>query len=258
MVGTSFLKRLSDKTVVILGGTAGIGFGVACGAIEYGANVIISSSNQKRLDKSLAKLKETYTDGKVSGRVCDLGDTSKLEANVEQLFEWVGRPIDHVVYTAGDSLDISPISDITIEQVQRAQTVRNLGPTVVGKLAVKYMTNSDSSSITFTSGVASHKPFPSMGAASGIASSMEGLTRGLAVELAPIRVNCVMPGPVHTELFDRLLKNVGEQALGTTANATLLNRVAQPDEVAEAYLYTMKDRFCTGSTIVSDGGYLIK
>lgn len=253
-----FLKRLCDKTVVILGGTSGIGFAVARGAVEYGARVVISSSTQGKLDKALATLKETYPEGKVTGKICDLADPSKLDINLVQLFEAVGRPVDHIVYTAGDNVDISTIAEITIAQIQKAQTVRYLGPVVVGKLAAKYMTNADSSSITFTSGTASYKPLPKLGAASSIGGSLEGLTRGLAVDLAPIRVNCVLLGPVNTELFARLPAEYKDQALETFAKSTVLNRVAQPDEVAEAYLYTMKDRFCTGSTIISDGGTLIK
>lgn len=259
MVGnTSFLKRLSDKTVVVLGGTSGIGFAVASGAVEYGARVVISGSSQERLDKSLARIKEAYPDGEVSGKTCDLGDASKLDVNLAQLFEWVGKPIDHIVLTAGDALAIKPIAELTIEGLNKMQTVRYMAAAMIGKLAAKYMPNADSSSITFTGGTASHKPIPGWGAVGSIATSVEGLTRGLAVDLAPIRVNCILPGAILTEFFDRIPDEQKDTVLENFSNDTLVKRVGQPDEVAEAYLYTMKDRFCTGSSIISDGGRMVK
>lgn len=87
-------------------------------------------------------------------------------------------------------------------------------------------------------------------------SAGEGLTRSLAVEMAPIRVNLIKPGAIDTELFDRI-PMPKENLLAMFAKETLVGRVGAPEDVAEAYLYCMKDRFVTGTVIGSDGGRLL-
>lgn len=84
---------------------------------------------------------------------------------------------------------------------------------------------------------------------------LEGMRRSLAVELAPIRVNPVYPSTIETERFDAFPEEVPKAALERFAKQTLLNKVGQPQDIAEAYyLYFMKDSFATGQTIISDGG----
>ena len=83
--------------------------------------------------------------------------------------------------------------------------------------------------------------------------------RGLAVDLAPhTRVNMVNPGAVHTELFDSIPKESLESVLQEFKNDTVLGKVGKPEELAEAYVYAMKDHFVTGAMITSDGGRLLK
>lgn len=83
------------------------------------------------------------------------------------------------------------------------------------------------------------------------------MTRGLAVDIAPIRVNLVSPGAIDTELFDRLGMQQKEQVLQMLAKQTLVGKVGRPQDVAEAYLYCMRDSFCTGTIFSSDGGRLL-
>lgn len=79
------------------------------------------------------------------------------------------------------------------------------------------------------------------------------MTKTLAVDLAPIRVNVVSPGAIHTEL----LQGVPDQAMEVFAKATTVGRIGRPEDVAEAYLYFMKDGFATGSMVESNGGRLL-
>ena len=82
--------------------------------------------------------------------------------------------------------------------------------------------------------------------------------RGLAVDMAPIRVNCVSPGAVHTELFNDIPEDRLQSVLEGMAGGTLVGRVGKPEDVAEAYIYAMKDGFCTGTIIESHGGRLLR
>ena len=90
------------------------------------------------------------------------------------------------------------------------------------------------------------------------ASGVEGITRGLAVDLAPIRVNMVSPGAVHTELFDDIPIERLESVLQGYRDGTLVDKVGTPENLAEGYLYAMKDQFVTGKILESDGGRLLK
>ncbi|RYE53250.1 MAG: SDR family oxidoreductase, partial [Hyphomicrobiales bacterium] len=108
-------------------------------------------------------------------------------------------------------------------------------------------------SITLTSGMSAFRPQEGSVMATAMGGSVEHLTYGLAVELAPIRVNAVFPGGVATEIFTRL-----PDAMRATEEARfakqLLPRIGQPDEVAQAYLYLMKCSYTTGQIIKVDGG----
>lgn len=82
---------------------------------------------------------------------------------------------------------------------------------------------------------------------------VEGLMRGLAIDMAPIRVNAVSPGAIKTEL----LANVPEELLKSWAEMTTVKRIGRPEDTAEAYIYLMKDGFVTGTKIDTSGGRLL-
>jgi NAD(P)-dependent dehydrogenase (short-subunit alcohol dehydrogenase family) len=92
---------------------------------------------------------------------------------------------------------------------------------------------------------------------SAMLGAIEYLARALAVDMAPLRVNMVMPGFVHTEVFDRLPTEVREEAFREGANHILIPRPAQPSEPAEAYLCLMRGTYTTGQALIVDGGYTL-
>ena len=107
----------------------------------------------------------------------------------------------------------------------------------------------------FTTGTMAYKPGKgwTIIAANGLA--VDGLVRGLAVDLSPqIRVNAVSPGAIRTPLLQPTLDKVGE---GLFRDATLTRSIGDPEDMAEVYLYLMRDRFITGQVIQSDGGRLL-
>jgi NAD(P)-dependent dehydrogenase (short-subunit alcohol dehydrogenase family) len=113
--------QLSGKRILIVGGSAGLGYGVAEGVIEEGAGeVIISSSQQSRIDDAIARLEKSYPSakGKIKGYVCDLGTEEKLEQNIKDLLSKVGV-VDHLVYTAGDKLKMASLDEIDLAMLKK-------------------------------------------------------------------------------------------------------------------------------------------
>ena len=257
-----YTSKLQDTRVLVLGGTSGIGFCVAEAALEHNAHVYISSSQQPKLESALSRLKTSYPDkaSHIFGHKCDLSQLSAQEANIDALLKFAAgdSKIDHIVFTAGDMLKIIPIGEITPESIEQTGTVRFFGMLMLAKLAPQYMAPGPKSSITLTGGSASHRPMKGWTVLAAFGSGTEGMTRGLAVDLAPIRVNMVSPGAVHTELFGSFPEERLEGILQSFKDATLVGKVGTPEDVAEAYLYAMKDQFLTGSLLESNGGRLLK
>ena len=253
-----YTSKLSGARVLIIGGTSGIGYSVAEASLESGASVILSSSQDSRVKSSIDKLVKTYPSAKdrVSGHACNLG-VPAIEENIKQLFEESGK-VDHVVFTAGDGLNLTPIGEATLQIIQQAGMVRFFAPLLVAKYASKYLSAGPTSSLTLTTGSVSQKPLPGWSIPASYASGLHAMTRNLAVDLAPIRVNVISPGAVETPLWDHQMTK--EQFEGFKAEFTKKHptgQFGQPEDVAEAYLFAMKDKNCTGSVIDTNGGALL-
>jgi len=252
-----FINKLQGKRVLIFGGTSGIGFAVAEACVEHGITVIVSGSNPPKLLATVQCLKSSYP--KITSQIithaCDLSSKEGLESNIQNLLSTVTdgakSKLDHVVFTAGDTRSMTSVSEVTVEQFERNQIVRNIAPLIIAKYLPEYLEKSPDSSYTLTGSFITTKPLPGWGlhAVSGV----EGMSRGLAVDLAPVRVNLVAPGVIKTEA----LKSLPEQALAGLTNATTVKRLGRPEDIAEAYLYFMKDGFVTGSILHSNGGRLL-
>ncbi|GKZ16444.1 hypothetical protein AbraIFM66951_007128 [Aspergillus brasiliensis] len=283
------INKLTHTRVLLIGGTSGIGFTVARAALEHGANIILSSSNPERVSSAITRLQQLYPDpsftSRIAGKAYDLSDTSTLEANVLSLLEFATSPtlfntttptegdtkenkdgkilLNHIIYTSGTRPARHPLTSsntaLTPQTYTASETLRVLAPLMLGKHAKSYVVDSHTSSLTFTSGVLSAKPLAgtTLGAMAG--SALEGLVRGLAVELAPIRANVVAPGAVETEIFDTIgTKEEKEVIVEMFRRGTVLGRIGRPEDVAEAYLWCMKDGFVTGVRVGSDGGALLR
>ncbi|KAJ5584346.1 NAD(P)-binding protein [Penicillium hispanicum] len=260
-----YTAKLVNQRVLVLGGTSGIGYCVVEAALEHGCNVVISSSNKAKLDNTVARLREAYPTQydkqSITTHVCDLADAATLDANLEALFQAATNggtvKLNHVVFTAGDALKLPPLSEVTPEVIHRNMNVRFVAPAVMAKYIAKYVELSPASSFTMTGGVAAHKPLPGWSMASAATSAIEGLARGLAVDLKPVRVNVVSPGAVHTELFSMFPKEGLESILQQFRDRSTTGTVAKPEDLAESYIYIMKDHFVTGVVIDSSGGALL-
>ena len=235
---------LKDKRIVIIGGSSGIGMAVAEGALKEGARVTVSSSKQATVDKGLSHLKGA------EGIVADVKD----EAQLEKLFARVGA-FDHLVYTAGDwgGPRRGALESIDIKEAQSVFAVRFWGALAAVKQAKKHL--AANGSVTLTDGMIAHRPSKGSVVSTGMAGAVEHMTRALAVELAPIRVNAVCPGAIRTEVWNILLPEAQrEGAMRQMGERVPLKRIGEPGEVAEAYLYLMRGGFTTGQVLSVDGG----
>jgi NAD(P)-dependent dehydrogenase (short-subunit alcohol dehydrogenase family) len=236
---------LNGKRIVVLGGSSGIGLATAQAAAQEGANVVIASSRKARIDEALATL-PTGTEG----HVLDLADSDATLA----LFARLGG-FDHLVFTAGETLQLGSLATTDVDAARRFFGLRYWG----AYCAAKYGCNSirAGGSIVFTSGIAGQRPHAGWALGASICAAMEGLARALAVELAPIRVNIVSPGVVRSPLWANMSEADRNALYRQTAERLPVGHVGEVEEIADAYLYLMRQSYSTGQVLVVDGGAVL-
>jgi NAD(P)-dependent dehydrogenase (short-subunit alcohol dehydrogenase family) len=239
-------KVLADSQVLVIGGSSGIGFAVARAALDEGAQVTIASSTEAKLSGALDRLSGGES------AVLDVTD----EADVEVFFASSG-PFDHIIFTAADwgPVELTEFSQTNLEEAAKLFEVRFWGALAVIKHGAKCVP--PGGSITLTNGMAAHRPDKGMATAAAMAGAVEHLVLGLAVELAPIRVNAVCPGAILTEAFDDVPPEFRKFQEARLAGQ-LLPRVGRPDEAAEAYIYLMRGSYTTGQVLRVEGGWSLK
>src|SRR5246500_1827151 len=233
------------QRVVIVGGSSGIGLAVAEEAASLGAEVVIVSSNAERVQEAIK-----FIGGEARGQAVDVSD----EKAVESFFTNLGA-FDHLVFTAGDSLPLHELAVTDLKQARRAFELRYWSALA----AVKYgsPTIRQGGSIVLTTGVAGRRPHSGWVIAASVCGTIEALTRALAVELAPIRVNAVCPGVVRTNLWQSMNADAREHLYESVGKSLLVGRFGEAPEVAGAYLFLMQEGYSTGQTLVLDGGAVL-
>ena len=237
------MTTLKNQRVVILGGSAGIGFAVAVQAAHEGARVVIASSNRERVTAAVAKLPR----GEHAGHPVDL----RSPASIRALFETIGA-FEHLVYTAGEGLLIASLADLDLAKARAAFEIRYWGALAAVQAAIPHLARAGS--IVLTSGTAGHRPHPGFVIGSSVCGAMEAAARTLAVELAPVRVNVVVPGFVDTDLWSNVPEAARHDMFRDAAAKLPVKHIATPAEVAEHYLSFMRGTYVTGQSIVVDGG----
>jgi len=236
---------LADQRIVIIGGSSGTGLATARGAAAAGAAVTIASSDQGRLDTALAGLP-----GNCDGVVVD----TRSEADVAALFARAGQ-LDHLVYTAGEAPAQRALKDLSLDEARALFEVRFWGAIAAVKYAAPRVR--PGGSIVLTSGTIGVRPVPGAALAASGAAAIEGLTRGMAVELAPIRVNAVRPGAIRTPMWNGIPEPQREALFATLAGRTLTEAIGEPDQIAAAYLFLMENGYVTGTVLTADGGSIL-
>ena len=252
-----YVNKLHGKHIVIFGGTSGVGFCVAEASIEHGANVTVLSSDPSKVDAAQVRLLSSYPEAKdrVRGLTIDLG-APDVEDQLVSTFEQV-QPFDHIIFTAGtfefDSEDwIQPRADL--DRIRNTANVRIIAPFLIAKHAPRYMaSNSPACSITLTSGATAERPMGrGLAMHTMYSTGLYGLTKNLCLDIAPVRVNLVSPGPIDTELWDTIPEK--EAMFAHLKEKLPIKEIPTPENVAEAYIYCMKDRGLTGAIISTHGG----
>jgi NAD(P)-dependent dehydrogenase (short-subunit alcohol dehydrogenase family) len=231
---------LQGKKVVVVGGSSGIGLSTAELAKAEGAEVIIASRNADRLNAAAAKLGVTAIPADVTS-----------DESVVSLFRACG-PVDHVVVTAAQ-LRSGPFKTVAMEDVRSTMEGKFWGAWRVARSAEIRA----GGSLTLVSGYLSIRPRPNsaiVGAANG---ALESLARSLALELAPVRVNCVSPGIIDTPIRAAMPEAARLDMLAKTAAALPVGRVGLGEDIARQILAFMTIGFATGSIVYIDGGALI-
>lgn len=235
---------LSGKKIVIVGGSSGIGFAIAKAALAQGATPHIGSQNAEKVGDALARLGSS-----AKGGVVDVKD----DASVEHFFADTGT-FDHLVFTAGDwvrrNTAMGPA--FSIAAAQESFDVRFWGLLRVIQHAIPQIPQDGS--ITLTGGVLAHRPQKGTALSTALTGATEHLAKGLAIDLAPVRVNIVVPGLIATEAWARL----PEEAVQKMVEGQPLPRIGQPAEVAEAYLSFMRATYTTGQSLIVDGGMIFR
>jgi NAD(P)-dependent dehydrogenase (short-subunit alcohol dehydrogenase family) len=204
--------------------------------------LVIASSRRPRIEAALATLPAS-----AEGHAVDLGD----EAAVKAFFAGLGT-FDHLVFTAGETLQLGRLAETDIAGARRFFDLRYWG----AYMAAKYGSTGirKGGSIVFTSGLAGSRPHPGWSLGASICAAMEGLTRALAVELAPVRVNIVSPGVVKTPLWSSMSESERDAFYQGIAETLPVGHVGGVDEIAQAYLYLMQQTYSTGEVLRVDGG----
>jgi NAD(P)-dependent dehydrogenase (short-subunit alcohol dehydrogenase family) len=240
---TDTAMSLDGKRVVVIGGASGIGFAVAELARAQGAAVVIGSSAEANVSAAVERLPGAM------GRTVDLRD----EASVARFFGELGA-FDHLAITAGDwggSMFFASSRDLDLAQARELLDVRFWGVLAAVKHGCRRI--AQDGSITLTSGMLTHRPRKGAPMPTALGGALEYLTRGLAMDLIPVRVNAVCPGIVLTDH----VKQMPEAVLQSIVAPLPVPRGASPAEAAKAYVYLMLNGYATGQILPVDGGGLL-
>jgi NAD(P)-dependent dehydrogenase (short-subunit alcohol dehydrogenase family) len=234
------LTDLKDRTVLVIGRGSGIARAVTLAARDAGAWVVVAGRDPATLAKEFQDV------GGVTAEQVDVTD----EASVAALAERLGR-VDHVVSTA--SARARGTFDVLAPQTVLASfATKVVGPVLLAKHFAPRMPSDGS--FVFFSGASALKPTPGMLAVAATNGAVDVVAKGLAVELAPIRVNAVAPGTIDTGAYDALGEQ-GKAALFTRrAETSPAGRIGTAQDIAAAVLYALTATFLTGVSLPVDGG----
>ena len=184
---------------------------------------------------------------------CDQTDPAAVEAAFAGI---ANGSIDHVVISASSSAH-GPFASLPLEQAQAMFDAKFWGPYRIARAVLPKL--SDRGSITFFSGVLSRRPGMNCSGLGAVNGAVEGLTRGLALELGPaVRVNCCSPGMLRTEAYGALPEEARERMYAETGESLPSGRVGEAAEAAAAVVYLMTNSYTTGVVLDVDGGHMVR
>lgn len=233
--------NLQGRSVVIFGGTSGIGLAAAIQAKSHGAQVTVIGSDANRAEQA------ARNNGLDAWRAADVTDSQAIYSALADI-----PKVDHLVLLAGTYV-VGKVVDAEIDHLRRAFEER-MWASVHAIRALGERLAKDGS-ITFISGMLSDRPNAHGSAVLAAASAaMEALARGLALELAPIRVNTLSPGPIDTPIFSKALGDGRDAFVAALEQSLPLHRLGTSAEAGAATVFLMTNGFMNGATLNIDGG----
>ncbi|CAE6446871.1 unnamed protein product [Rhizoctonia solani] len=234
----SSTELLQGQKVVVIGGSSGVGRSIAIAALAHGASVVIASSSSDKVDSAIELLKqapEGELNASVSGQVLDIEDTSALIAFLSQ-----EGPFDHLAITAGKMPGAMRFPQDDISKEFKGAFDNRYWPVITAAQHIfKNNLIRPGGSITTTTGTSLERPLPGWALTCGPVGALACVTRGLALDLKPIRT---FPKEAREGLFQSRRETLP------------VGHVGLPNEAAEAYIFAMKCSYLTGQTITVDGG----
>lgn len=231
---------LAGQKVVVVGGSSGIGLATAELARREGAEVIVASRNAERLKAAADKI----------GATAVVADVTS-DDSVVSLFRGAGA-VDHVVVTAAQ-LRTGPFKTVAMDDVRATMEGKFWGAWRVARAAEIRA----GGSLTLVSGFLSIRPRPNAAIVSAANGALESLTRALALELAPVRVNNVSPGIIDTPIRAAMPEAARREMLAKAAASLPVGRVGVGEDIARQIVAFMTNGFATGSVLYLDGGALV-
>ena len=236
------MSAFEGKSVLVLGGSSGIGQAVAGAPAERGAHVTIASRTEARLDAALKVLPQGVAAAQINLRE---------DTDVERFFG-DDRLWDHIVISGAET-PMGSVRELPLADAYAAMDSKFWGAYRAAR-AAKF---AEKASLTLVSGFLSQRPRPGIGLQCAINAAVESLGRALALELAPVRVNTVSPGLIATPLWDDMGQDAREGMYARAAGRLPVGRVGQPEDVASLILELASNGFASGSTVFLEGGSLV-
>jgi NAD(P)-dependent dehydrogenase (short-subunit alcohol dehydrogenase family) len=233
--------ELRGQTVVVIGGSAGIGLETARRARAEGADVILTGRSPDRLKKAATEL------GAVSTATFDADDSTALEA----FFAHLEGPIDHVMVTAGGPY-YAPLHEMDFDEARRALQEHPMLMVGVARHAAGRVR--PGGTLLFMGGTGARHPAAGVGLSSAMTAALPALTASLALEVAPVRVNLIAAGFVDTPLSASLLGDQLEARRDELRARLPIGRVVGSADVAALAVHIMANTALTGATYDIDGG----
>jgi NAD(P)-dependent dehydrogenase (short-subunit alcohol dehydrogenase family) len=234
-------RGLLGQTVVVIGGSAGIGLETARRARAEGAEVVVTGRDPRRLEHAAREL------GALSSAAFDAADPDRLA----RFFQDLPTPIDHVMVTAG-APHYGPPLEMPPDEARRGLTEHLLLALEVARGAADKVR--PLGSLIFMGGTGSRRPRAGLAIASTVTVALPTLIANLALELAPIRVNLIAAGFVDTPLSASILGDDLDKRRDELRATLPIRRVVGPADVAALAVHIMSNTALTGATYDIDGG----